>query len=68
MNPNQIQYYNDSIQYCSKLLSLLEREKDTIRTCFKGELLQAYLDATEETIRRTKQVRESLQALQTMQQ
>lgn len=67
MDPRQVQYYNESIQYCNKLLSMLEREKDTIRNCFKGELLNAYLDATEETVSRTKKVREALQALQAIQ-
>lgn len=67
MNPNQIQYYNDSIQYCNKLLGLLEKEKDTIRSCFRDEPLRAYLSATDEAIKRTKMIRNTLQYLQAKQ-
>lgn len=67
MDPNQIQYYNDSIQYCNKLRGLLEKEKDTIRNCFRDEPLRAYLDATDEAIKRTKMIRNALDTLQVMQ-
>ena len=68
MNPNQIQAYDDSIQYCNQLLNLLEQEKDSIRGCFKGEPLRAYLAATEAAIHRTKMIRSVLESLQAMQQ
>ena len=68
MDTRQIQYYNESIRYCDKLLSLLEKETDTIRSCFTGEPLRAYLSATDEAIRRTRMVKQALQSLQAMQQ
>lgn len=67
MNPNQIQYYSNSIQYCNKLLGMLDKEKDTIRNCFRDEPLRAYLSATDEAINRTKMIRKALETLQTMQ-
>lgn len=68
MDPRQLQSYEESILYCQQLISMLEREKDTIRSCFKGDPLKAYLEATDEAIRRVKSVRNSLQQLQAMQQ
>lgn len=67
MNANQVQHYNDSIHYCDKLCGLLEKEKDTIRNCFRGEALQAYLEATDKAIKETKKIRSALIALQAMQ-
>ncbi len=67
MNPQQVQSYNDSLHYCSKLISQLEQEKDTIRRCFHGEPLQKYLEATDLAIQRIKQLRNMLHNLQTMQ-
>ena len=67
MNPEQIQSYNDSIQYCSKLIDHLEREKDTIHSCFRGEPLRAYLEATDLAIQRVKMIRDTLYSLQQMQ-
>ena len=68
MDPTQFYHYNESIQYCNKLLNQLEREKDTIRGCFQGEPLKAYLEATDEAIRRVKKIKNQLQSLQAMQQ
>lgn len=68
MDNRQIQYYYESIRYCDKLLSLLEKETDTIGNCFTGEPLQAYLSATDEAIRQTKMVKKALQSLLAMQQ
>ena len=67
MDPQQIQAYHESIQYCTALLSKLEWEKDTIRRCFHGEPLRAYLEATELAIQRTKYLRDTLHRLQQMQ-
>ena len=68
MNPTQVKYFSESVQYCNKLLSMLEREKDTIRACFREEPLQAYLKATDEAINYIKKIRSDLHALQSMQQ
>lgn len=67
MNLNRLQYYNDSIHYCDKLLNLLENEKYTVRGCFRGEPLQLYMSATDAVIDRTEMIRNALQSLQDMQ-
>ena len=67
MDPQQTLAYNDSIVYCNQLINQLEQEKDTIRSCFHGEPLKAYLEATDMAIQRTKKLRSTLQYLQQMQ-
>lgn len=68
MDPVQIESYRTSIQYCNKLLNMLEHEKDTIRNCFHGDPLKAYLKATDEAIAQVRKIRSSLQYLQARQQ
>lgn len=67
MNPTQEQYYQASIHYCNNLLSALENDKDTIRDCFHGEPLQAYLKSTDEAISQVRKLKRSLQNLQMLQ-
>ena len=64
MDPAQEQAFQTCMQQCGRLLSLLENEKDSIRSCFHGEPLAAYLDATEEAISQVKKIRSTLQNLQ----
>ena len=68
MNPQQYQFYNESIQYCDKLKNQLESEKESIRRCFHGDPLKAYIKATDEAIKRVQQIKNTLQSLQSMQQ
>ncbi len=67
MNPQQLQAYNDSIQCCIRLINQLEQDKETIRSCFRGEPLQTYLKATEMAIQRTRMLKATLENLQQMQ-
>ena len=57
MDPQQTRAYNDSIMYCNSLITQLEQEKDTIRSCFHGEPLKAYLEVTDMAIQRAKKLR-----------
>ncbi len=68
MDPRQISAYNESVDYCKRLIDMLERDKDRVKECMNGEPLEAYLKATEEAIRRVKAVRTSLDSLQRLQQ
>lgn len=59
-------YYllNESISLSDKLLSLLDKDEDRIRTCLQGELLDECRKASDKAEERIKSIKQRLLQLQ----
>ncbi len=68
MDPQQYQYYTQSIQLCNKRINQLENDRDNARRCFTGDMLTAYRKSAERAIQEVKKVRSALYTAQSLQQ
>ena len=68
MDPQQYQYFTQSIQLCNKLINQLENDRDSARRCFTGDMLTSYRKSTEKALQEIRKVRSALYAAQSLQQ
>ena len=68
MNPQQMRYYQESMNLCQKLLCQIDRNMDESQRMFSGDLLKEYRKAIEMTQKKVKQIRGALQNAQSGQQ
>lgn len=68
MDPQQYNYYSESIMLCNKLINQLENDRDSAQLCFKGEMLTAYRKSTDKALQQIRRVRTLLQSVQAAQQ
>ena len=53
-------YKNNSLYYCERLLSELAMNKDETELFFGGEIRNAYMNATDKAISKTKRIRNKI--------
>lgn len=67
MDPQLLKTLQECAALTNKLLDLLEQDREGIRGCIGGELLEEYLRGTDEAEKMTRAIRSEVRNLQILQ-